>query len=263
MSMINPDGFKVFRTITNNVLVEDNRINEYVEYINKIKIKYVTISLFQGFKGKDIEFLRKCPNIEYLEILTPLIVDYSPIYDLKDLKWLRIEDQNKSIDLAQLSHLEELHLDPHKHILNLDKCIGLKKIKTHYYNPPTRNLEEVQTLINLISLNIYKSNIDSFKGLAKLKKLEHLIFHNLSNLHFIDELEKLSDSLRVLVFEGCKKIENHRYVENLKKLKVLKFDNCSSIPNLQFIKQMPNLKAFVFVDTDIEDGDLAPCKGLE
>jgi protein phosphatase 1 regulatory subunit 7 len=115
----------------------------------------------------------------------------------------------------------------------------------------------------LTSLNIYRSSVDSLKGLGNLKRLEHVFFYNFPNLHHLDELEKISDSLTVLVFVGCKRIENFEYLAYLKKLKVLKFDNCGNIPNIKFIEQMPYLKAFAFVDAIIVDGDLSPCIGLE
>jgi protein phosphatase 1 regulatory subunit 7 len=49
----------------------------------------------------------------------------------------------------------------------------------------------------------------------------------------------------------------------LKKLKILKLINCGDIPDLKFIKLMPELKAISFVDSNIVDGDLSHCIGLE
>jgi protein phosphatase 1 regulatory subunit 7 len=263
MSIMNSDGFRFFDEVSNDILVEEDRLEQYVDYINKKNIKYVTISLFWGYTRRDIDFISKCPDIEYLELMSPLINDFSPVNSLKHLKWLRLDNPKSSVDLAHLPALEELYIDHHKHIISLDKCTNLRKLDTSFYNPLSKNLEEIANLENLTSLRIYRSNVDSLKGLGNLKRLEHVLLHNFSNLHHLDELEKISDSLTVLVFAGCKRIENFEYLAHLKKLKVLKFDNCGNIPNIRFIKQMPYLKAFAFVDATIVDGDLSPCIGLE
>jgi protein phosphatase 1 regulatory subunit 7 len=264
MSIINPDGFRFFyASDIATILVESDRVDQYVDYINKNNIKSVSVRLFDEYKRIDIDFLNKCPDIEYLGLDSPLVSDYSPLHSLKHLKWLRIDFPKSNLDLAQLPALEELHLYQYKHIRNLDKCTALKKLDISFYNPPGKNLLELSGLNDLTSLRIYRSNASSFKGLGELKHLEHIFFYNFANLHFIDELEKISDTLTVLVFEGCKRIENFDYLACLKKLKVLKFANCGNIRDIKFFKQMPNLKAFAFVDTKIDDGDLSPCVGLE
>jgi protein phosphatase 1 regulatory subunit 7 len=264
MSMKNTDGLRFFSgSPDENIAVESERLDQYVNYINKNNIKYVTVSLFWGYKQKDISFISKCPTIECLGLSSPLINDYSPIYNLKQLKWLRVDDPQNIVDLAQLPALEELHIDHHKHIQNLGRCSSLKTLDTSFYNPPEKNMVELSNLLNLTSLRIYRSNVDSLKGLGNLNHLEHIFLYSFPNLHCIDELNKISDSLTVLVVEGCKKIENFEFVACLSKLKVLKFVNCGNISNISFIKQMSNLRAFVFVDSNIVDGNLSPCVGLE
>jgi protein phosphatase 1 regulatory subunit 7 len=264
ISARNKDGFQIVNGSPEDYIrVEDKNLNQYVEYINSNNIKCVTISAFWGYTLRDLGFIKNCPNIEYLVLSSPLIADISPVYNLKRLKFLSLDSPFTNVDLSYFPTLEELQIDHHKHIHNLEKCSGLKELNTAFYNPLNRNLEELSGLMNLTSLKIYRSNIDSFKGIGSLKQLKYLFFYNLPNLHYLDELEKISDNLTVLVFEGCKKIENIEYAACLKKLKILKFPGCGNIPNILFIKQMPDLKAIVFMDSNIVDGDLSPCFGLE
>jgi protein phosphatase 1 regulatory subunit 7 len=259
----NIDGFQFFERFSDlELIVEENRIDEYADYINKKNIKHVSIAL-EEYRRKDIDFIRKCTGIEHLDLLSPLINDYSPVYDLEHLKVLRLDYPVVKIDLAQIPTLEELYVNRHQNILNLASCKNLRKLSNAFYNPPNNNFEELASLSNLVEINVYRSNIRSFNGIGNLHQLAKMFIYNFPNLHCLDELEKISDSLVVLDFEACKRIENYEYVTCLKKLKVLKFDNCGNIPNIQFIKQMPNLKAFVFVDSNIVDGDLSPCVGLE
>jgi protein phosphatase 1 regulatory subunit 7 len=256
---------------------EENKIDEYVDYINKKNIKHLAISLDWGYKGKNIDFILKCPNIEYLYLGSCLIKDYSPVYSLKHLIMLRISIPNVKvgtpkvrlgypdlkIDVSQIPSLEELYFDRGENVINLGRCKNLKKISNAFYNPVNKNLEELSNLNKLIYLNIYRSNINSLKGIGELNQLRYLFIDHFPNLNRLDELEKLSDNLVLLVIDGCKRVENFEYVSTLKNLKVLKILNCGNLPNIHFIKRMPNLKAFVFVGTNIVDGDLSPCIGLE
>lgn len=67
-------------------------------------------------------------------------------------------------------------------------------------------------------LKISGSNIESFKGLNSLVYLNKLELVYLRKMNYIDELENLSESLRILEFDCCKKLINHEYVGCLKNL---------------------------------------------
>jgi len=85
----------------------------------------------------------------------------------------------------------------------------------------------------------------------------------LSKLEYIDDLELNSNTLKHLRFDVCKKIKNHDYVCKLHNLELLAFDKCSEIPTISFIRDLPSLKSFIFVGTNIKDGDLSACIGRD
>jgi protein phosphatase 1 regulatory subunit 7 len=167
------------------------------------------------------------------------------------------------VDVSRIPGLEALHVDRSVNVVNFGKCKGLKELTLGSYNPSSKNMEELAHLENLRTLRVYQASVDSLKGLGGLHRLAYLIIDRFPNLHYFEDLEKISDSMLVLSFDGCKKIENFDYVSKLKSLQVLKFINCGAIPSIKFIKLMPNLRAFVFGDTNIVDGDLSHCIGLE
>jgi protein phosphatase 1 regulatory subunit 7 len=259
------DSFQFFDGLSRDyIIVEEDRLDQYIDYINDKYIKHVSISPTLGYKLKeDIDFISRCPDIEYLSITTPFIKDYSPLHNLMHLRSLHLDIPNAKVDLARIPNIEEFSTSRFINILNLDKCKKLKDLGITYYNPKNRNMDELATLENLINLGVVRSRIESLKGLGNLHRLKHIFLYNFPNLRCLDELENISGNLIVLRFVGCKRIENFEYVSCLKQLKVLAFDNCGDIPNIKFIKQMPELKAFVFVDSNIVDGDLSPCIGLE
>ena len=186
-----------------------------------------------------------------------LSIDRSPI------KIPGIGISNAKLDLAQITSLEEFGAYPYKNIINLDQCLNLKKLSFTYYYPKSKNLEEISSLKNLKSLIIIKSNISSFKGLGDLKKLHKIDLSYLPNLYYIDELDKISGNLTILRLDGCKRIQNHKYIVNLRELQLLSFDSCGEITSIGFIRQMPKLKAFVFMNSNVLDGDISPCSGLD
>ncbi|MFF3025431.1 hypothetical protein ACFVRR_22775 [Gottfriedia sp. NPDC057948] len=51
-------------------------------------------------------------------------------------------------------------------------------------------------------------------------------------------------------------------LSGINRLEELSLTNCGEIENIGFIKLMKNLKVFVFIDTNVVDGDLSPCIGL-
>jgi protein phosphatase 1 regulatory subunit 7 len=262
------NGYKYFDYGPNkdrDLLVQSKELDKYTKYVNLKNIAHISVSETFGYSANDIEFLSNCQSVKYLSIDSPSIKDYSPIYSLKTLQRLDfgVEAPNGEVDLAQLPSLEELNIYHYKNYCNLDKCKKLKRLNITYYYPKTKNLEELSKLSSLSILYITKSDIDSFKGLGELKQLVKLRFTYLSKLQMIDELGRLSDKLESVRFDTCKNIKNHDYVRFLKSLKLLAFSNCGDISSIRFIKELPELKAFIFLKTNVVDGDLSPCIGLE
>lgn len=131
------------------------------------------------------------------------------------------------------------------------------------YKPKSKNLSEISELKAIQELEIIKSSINSLKGSGNLLNLERLKLGYLNQLSYIDELEKIRERLKVLNFESCKKIENHEYVACLNNLEELSFNECGNIETINFIDKMPNLKRFIFMGTNIIDGNLQSCERLE
>jgi hypothetical protein len=273
MGIITIDGSRFIDGLSReHIVFEETRLDECIEYINSKEIKHVLVSMEHEVLN-NINFVTKCPNIESLGITSPFIQDYSPVYSLKNLKSLSIDRSpikipgirlsNAKLDLSQITSLEEFGAYTYKNIINLDKCMYLKRLSLTYYYPQIKNTEELSSLENLESLIIIKSNIGSFKGLGDLKKLHKIDLSYLSNLYHLDELDKISDNLLALRFDGCKRINNYEYVTKLRELQSLSFNNCGEILSIGFIRQMPKLKAFVFVGTNVLDGDISPCIGLD
>jgi hypothetical protein len=70
------------------IQVEADKLDQYVDYINEKKIKHIDIRPENYKRKEDIDFIRRCPDVEEFGSTTPFIKDYSPLYDLKHLRAL-------------------------------------------------------------------------------------------------------------------------------------------------------------------------------
>ncbi len=66
-----------------------------------------------------------------------------------------------------------------------------------------------------------------------------------------------------LLFDHCKSIKNHDYVIQLQHLNTLAYNDAGALLSIKFIRKIKSLKSFRFVGTDVVDGDITPCIGLE
>ena len=156
-----------------------------------------------------------------------------------------------------------LSVEFNRNIVGMEQLKKLNKLSLWNYKPKSKNLSEISELKAVQELEIIKSSINSLKGSGNLLNLERLKLGYLNQLSYIDELERIRERLKALNFESCKKIVNHEYVACLNNLEELSFNECGNIETINFIDKMPNLKRFIFMGTNIIDGNLQFCERLE
>ncbi|MBZ9689682.1 hypothetical protein G9F72_025730 [Clostridium estertheticum] len=263
MSIKEINGFMFYDWNEICIVIEDTRINEYVEYINKSDLKAIGINDFY-YKLRDMDFLNECPNVDEVNIISPLLRNFDGLLKLKNLLRLTInEHEGGELDISKLYKLEYFMGDCNKYLKGVENAANLKTLSLSKYNPKNKNIEELSKLCNLELLQIVQTQITSIKGIRNLKKINRLEIFRAPKLEYIDEIEEISDSLRILSFGKCKNLRNHEYVKCLKNLESLTFNECREIPSIDFIREMPKLKDFIFVDTNVIDGDLSPLIGFE
>lgn len=242
MAIIEAEGVKFLDGITGKyIVVESNRIVDYIEYINKNRIKSIYLCDLYYF-NKEVDFLQQCNFIERLNITSSTIENYSGLAYLCRLKELSLNEPKGKVDLENHLDLKSLSVEFNKNIVGMERLKNLEKLSLWNYKPKSKNLSEISELKAVQELKIIRSSIISLNGSGNLLNLERLKLGYLNQLSYIDELEKISERLKVLNFESCKKIVNHEYVACLNNLKELSFDECGNIETIGFIDKMPNLK---------------------
>lgn len=248
------------------ILIDDTYLQECINYINDNTIKKVDITS-PRYQGIDVEFLKFCPEIEDISLNSELLQDISGITYLKSLKTLSLSestviDGKNAIDLGEFLQLETLYLTWSKKITGINKLLNLKKLTIRKYKPKSKDLEELTPLTNLKKLTLIQSNIVNLNGISKLERLSTVELNRLRKLNTLSDIDKLSKCLTTLDIELCKNIEDITTIESLECLETLAIVNCGDIPSIEFIKPLSNLKAIIFLETNILDGNLSPCLGI-
>ncbi|MET3982121.1 protein phosphatase 1 regulatory subunit 7 [Mucilaginibacter sp. UYP25] len=263
MALIVIDGLKVYDNLkgeAKDIIIESNRINEGMQLFYKKKLHGVAISPVHGYNRNEVDFLKDYPLIKHISISGISNVD--GIYALKDLESLYISGEKLKIDFEAFPNLKKLIIDWSPFLLNIDQCSRLETLSFYKYKPLSKDVSLLSNINWLKSLTITQSPINSLKGLERFAQLEKIELNYCSKLHELCCLEGCKETLTTLLLNHCKSIQNYDYARGLKNVNVLAYNNCGNIPSIKFIEKMPSLKDFRFVGTDVTDGDISPCIGL-
>lgn len=242
--------------------ISNNSLDEHIEYINKNNITKAMVI------ADDINFIKECPSLTCLEIIpsdtAPNNFDYSPLYNLPNLKSLRCrtkygryEKHACNIDYSPIKTIECLSVDGFGH----DKYNVLPNLKSLMIS--NYKGEDISYLANkkIDLLKLVQCNIKSLKGLEKMENMKCLYLHYLRFLQDIASIRYVKKSLTALIIDKCSKINDFSVIEELENLEYLELCGQNSLQSLDFIYKLKNLKTFIF-DVNIIDGDLSPCLNL-
>ncbi|PGH78041.1 hypothetical protein CN899_29235 [Bacillus thuringiensis] len=261
--MRNINGFFLRKDIDGEtLLVSQKNLGECIDYINAFNINRLQISDMY-YKLEDVKFLEQCVNITHLSLDSSYLKDVSSIYNLKNLKSLSIIDSNYVLELNKLTDLECLSLYCDKKLTGLQDLSNLKSLSLWKYAPKGRDLNELKNLRKLEILNVTQCKINSLSGLENLESLKTMKLNYLRTLTTIGHVKYTNGILRYLEIEACKNIEDFYEIQHLKSLETLNLFNCGDIPTIKFIQALNNLKHLSFVESNILDGDVSFCEGIE
>ena len=221
--------------------------------------------------AEDISFLRECPSLEQLSVSPSYSAekfDFSPLYDMPNLKWLSCETtfgpgnkKTASFDGSRCPNLTRLSVDGRQNAFCISGMRKLKSLFLHSGAYRSENLSafsDCEELVNLWFTQIPLRSLDGIESLKSLKRLELDVCSKLENL---SALSACAETLSWLQINSCNKIMDFSFLGNLKNLEYLHIAGNNTIPDLSFIKNMPNLKTLFFT-VKIQDGDLTLCKGI-
>lgn len=261
------DGFKFRKNLFNPnievIALTSSRIDVCIDYIKKNNIQGIEINAQYGsyrFNNLDIlEQLVDC-NIKVIELVTDY-KDISVLNKFKNLEQLQISINKTSIiNFENFPNLKYLSLDDTKNFINLDKAILLESLAIGTLNKSSKI--DFSKLVNLKDLYIVKGNIENLDFLKNLN-IEKLSISFCNKLRNISSLVTLKNTLTEILIQNCRGIESIDVLGELENLYWLKMIDLGEIPSLSFIKKLKKLKNIAFANTNILDGNLSYCEGLE
>jgi protein phosphatase 1 regulatory subunit 7 len=255
------EGCKVYINGKRSIIINSDRIDECMRVYTEHHLDGVAITTSHDYRLQNVDFLSEHPGIKHLSI-SDGINDINSIHALRNLESLMLSGKKRKVDFSHFPSLAELIADWSPHFLNMDKCAYLKRLSLYNYAPKTKDCLNISNVPWIKRLEITQSPIHALNGLEEFDQLEQFELNYCSKLETLCCLEESKETLLSLRFDHCKSIINHDYVMRFDHLNTLAYNDGGAMPSIKFIKKMTSLKAFMFVGTDVTDGDMTPCIGL-
>lgn len=240
-------------------------LEEHIEYICRNNVKKAIVI------AENIDFLKQCTCLEYLMIfpaITAKDFDYSPLYELPNIKWLQCEtvygiDEDKicNIDYCHFQKLKRVGISGKHGHLNVHKAENVVSLFFDFGFPNSKTLTGFLPDKNLLNLSIRQAPIVSLDGLERVPQLQKLELSYNRRLSDISALQYLHESLKYLEIDTCGKIQDFSVLHNLHNLEFLILKGSNTLQNLSFIKNMPKLR-YLHLTMNVADGDLSVCLSL-
>lgn len=258
------EGFKltIGRDGNKTLLFDTDRAVECCDYFIRTGLKQISI-YSEIYKANDLKPLISLEN--HLEgILLDGKIDYSYLEKFKQLKFLSIPDNRKdTVDLNNFPQLEELCANITKRLIGLDSCKNLKTLFVNNFKPQNNDLTSLPRFDKLDYFGLFQSIITDLNGIDNFINLKRIHLYGLSKLISIRELKKLSKSLLDLEIDKCKKITDYDTLVSLDNLQKIIISESGQMESIRFVQSLKKLKFISFWGTNVLDGKISYCKGID
>lgn len=259
------EGLKILVGINGqeSLFINSDRLSDCIKYLHSNDLRFITINSFQNYKAKDIAFLVQLKD--FLEGLSVLEThyDYSVVNKLHKLKYLGIPDNGKDvIDLKNFPDIEMCGVAYSERLQGLESCSNLKSLTVSNYKSKAKDLSALPSLNNLEHLSLIKTDITTLQGIESFSNLKKLEIFSASKLGTISALQALSNSLEEIQVEQCKKINDYEALGKVKSLKKIILSESGEIKSLALVKELPLLEFISFWGTNVLDGNIKYCEGI-
>lgn len=262
--MLIPDYIKVVENPYNDkfskkrkgIMVGGPWTEGIANFVRDNAIKAIYLNSAKGWNQSDYGFLSKMDTVEELNIISSTATNLFAIEGMMSLVELSITTTTKDkIDFRKLPNLKKCYLYWWSGAESILDCAGLESLYLDKFK--VRDYSNLEKLSHLKSLTISNSPIDSICWLNNYQDLIELEFYNCKKLKEFDPIRNCV-SLKKLVIDSSKLLENIKFVEVLNNLEILIVSDCSEITSINVLAHTKSLKAFAFSgSTVIMDGNLS------
>lgn len=215
----------------------------------------------KGWRGTDLRFLNLLPQLKSFKLLDLRIQSIDEIHSLHQLLELELITYSENeIRFSAFPLLQVCALEWQPKADSLFECSSLKELFINKYDG--KDLSAFSGLVNLESLAILNSPVETLNCLSVLNHIRSLRLGRLVCLNSLDGIQELTD-LEELEIQRCRRIGSIRQLTALTKLRTLHINDCGPIESLQPLTNLQQLQSVLFYEsTDVVDGDLTPLTKL-
>jgi len=235
---------------------------EMTDYLLDNGIVELELNVAKGWRGNDLLFLAKLPQLQSFEILDHRFPSVDPIHFLRELRSLKVETYCRTeIRFSAFPRLEQCALEWRPKATSLFDCTTLRKLFVNCYKG--QDVAPFARLVNLESLAILNGPAKNLRGLAALQRLRSLRLALLRRLTSLAGIEGLAN-LEELVITTCRALGPIEEIGSLSRLRKLQLDNNGDIESLKPLEKLSALEWVFFTgSSNIHDGDLSPLLRLK
>jgi hypothetical protein len=258
-------GLKLMPSIDgiDSFLFDSNKIELSINYVKTNNIKRVMLNPFHGFTASDLKSIMPLNDLVEELIIGSEKITYDGLNEFRNLTLLGIPDNKRDvIDLSNFPNLVTLNCSITDRLKGLESCAKLKKLTISDYKSKTKDLDALPSLNNIEYLCLIKTDIASLQGIERFSNLNKLEIFSASKLETIAPLQALSSSLEEIQVQQCKKIKDFEVLGKVHSLKKIILSESGEIKSLAFVKELPNLELISFWGTNVLDGNIKYCEGI-
>jgi len=198
----------------------------------------------------DLDLINRMSSIDSLNLSGKrLIQDLSPIFAMRDLKYINISNTN-IVDLSPISHVTYLsYLDISNTPTEDVQFLKYSETLTHLNISGTKvyNIDELGGLRNLKVFKVANAPIRGFGVLSNFRNLEELDlaesgFNNLQSIKELENLKRLNLTGNYLT--------NYDFLSELKNLEFIRLDE-TNVVDLSVLKDLEALKTISINQTEV------------
>lgn len=261
---ISKEGFKTVKGIDGSIrlLFDSSRSVECCKYAIEHGIKI--ISIYPGiYLAKDLKPIMPLSN--YIEgLMLEEGLNYKGLEQFVNLTFLSVPDNRKDIiHLSAYLNLKVLSCSFTERLRDLESCTKLRSLTVGNYKSITRDLSILPPLNSLVHLSLIKPDIVTLHNIENFNILKKLEIFDAPQLKTITALKALSNSLEEIEIGKCKKIDDYEVLGEIKSLKKIILSESGAIKSLDFVKKLPHLKFISFWGTNVLDGNIKYCEGID
>ncbi|SFC00014.1 hypothetical protein SAMN05421780_102233 [Flexibacter flexilis DSM 6793] len=265
MIKILDNGLKLMPSIDgiDSFLFDSSRAELSINYIKENNIKRVMLDHLTGFVASDLISIIPVSNLIQELVIASEKINYKGLEEFHNLTLLGALDNKKdTIDLNSFPNLVSLNCSITDRLKGLENCVKLKRLTISDYKSKTKDLSAIPTLEILEHLSLIKADTTTLHGVERYSNLKKLEIFSASKLEAIAALQALSGSLEEIQVEQCKKINDYETLGKVKSLKKIILSESGEIKSLAFVKELPLLEFISFWGTNVLDGNIKYCEGI-